>query len=136
MLHRNGKIELLKRVPLFSRCSKRHLEQISRLADEIDLPAGKALTREGERGREFFVLVDGSAEVRRGRRKLAMLGPGDFFGEISLVAGRPRTATVTATEPVRALVLTDRAFGNLMRDTPGLQQKVLEAVAARLTETP
>ena len=137
MLHKDRKLELLKHVPLFSRCSKRELGQISRLVDEIDLPAGKELTREGDRGREFFVLVDGRAEVTRGGEHVADLGPGDFLGEIALVSGRPRTATVTATEPVEALVLTEQAFGGLMRGSPSLQQKILQAVAERLPpETP
>ena len=136
-MHRDRKVELLKHVPLFSRCTKRELERISRLVDEIDLPAGKELTREGDRGREFFVLVDGSADVARGGRKIAALGPGDFFGEIALVSGRPRTATVTAAGPVEALVLTEQAFAGLMRANPGLQQKILQAVAERLPpETP
>ena len=137
MLHKNGKIDLLKHVPLFARCSKKELELISGLADEIDLPEGKELTQEGERGREFFVLVDGTAEVHRGGKQLRTLGPGEFFGEIALVSGRPRTATVTATSPVRALVVTDQAFGGLMRNSPDIQLKVLEAIADRLpVDTP
>jgi CRP/FNR family transcriptional regulator, cyclic AMP receptor protein len=132
VLHKDKKIELLKHVPLFARMSKHDLERVSSLADEIDLPAGKELTREGERGREFFVLIEGDADVIRGGEKLNTLGPGDFFGEISLVSGRPRTATVTATSPVRALVVTDQAFGGLMRTSPELQATVLEAVVERL----
>jgi CRP-like cAMP-binding protein len=132
MLHRDAKTELLRHVPLFARCSKRQLAEISRLADEIDFPAGKVLAREGDRGREFFVLVEGRAEVRRGDEQVNVLSDGDFFGEIALVSGRPRTATVTAASPVRALVVTEHAFGSLMRKSPEIQTKVLHALAERV----
>jgi CRP/FNR family transcriptional regulator, cyclic AMP receptor protein len=131
-VRRNSKVELLGRVPLFAKCSKRDLEAIAKLADEIDLPAGKELTKQGDRGREFFVLLDGNAEVRRNNRKINALSAGDFFGEISLVSERERTATVTATDPVRALVLTKQAFGGLLRQSPEIQLKVLEAAFERL----
>lgn len=132
-MHRDSKIELLGRVPLFAKCSKRDLQAIARVADEIDLPAGRELTKQGDRGREFFVLLDGNAEVRRNNRKVNMLSAGDFFGEISLVTERERTATVTATEPVRALVLTKQAFSGVVRKSPGIHLKVLEAAVERLS---
>jgi CRP-like cAMP-binding protein len=128
----NSKIELIKRVPLFSKLSKTKLKEIAAIADEIDLPQGKNLTREGERGREFFVLIEGEAEVRKGERRVNTLGPGDFLGEISLITKVPRTATVTTSEPTRVLVITDRAFGQLLRDSPEISQGVLEAVGERL----
>jgi CRP/FNR family cyclic AMP-dependent transcriptional regulator len=134
-LDKDSKAEAMSHVPLFSRCSRGELRQIAKLADEIDLQAGKVLTKEGARGREFFVLLEGTADVRRDTRLLPSLGPGDFFGEIALVADTPRTATVTATTPVRALVITDRAFRELMRNSPDIQGKVLEAVASRLANT-
>jgi CRP-like cAMP-binding protein len=132
VLHRNAKIELLRHVPLFGRCSKKELEQIASLADEIDLPRGKELTKEGEPGREFFVLVTGTASVHRKGRKVNEMRDGDFFGEIALLSGAPRTATVTATSPVRALVVTDRDFRRLLKSTPDMQLKVLEALAERV----
>jgi CRP-like cAMP-binding protein len=132
MLHRDAKLELLKRVPLFALCSKQELVEIARLADEIDVSEGKVLTREGDRGREFFVLVEGTAEVQRHGETINALGHGDFFGEIALVSGRPRTATVTATSPVRALVVTEQAFGALLRKSPEIQSKVLLALAERV----
>ncbi len=135
MLGTDSKVKAIAKVPLFSRCSKRELERIARLADEIDLPAAKALTKEGARGREFFVILDGTAEVHREGRPVSSLGPGDFFGEIALVTYVPRTATVTTTSPTRALVITDRAFRSLLRDSSEIQGKVLEAVAARLAKT-
>src|SRR5436309_2176851 len=132
MLRRDAKIELLKRVPLFAGCSKKELGEIALVADEIDVDSGKVLTREGDSGREFFVLVDGSAEVRRKGRKVRTMDSGDFFGEIALVSSRPRTATVTATAPARLLVVTDRAFRELLQRMPSIQRKVLSALADRL----
>ena len=132
MLRGNRKIELIARVPLFAGCSKKELAKIAALADEIDLPAGSKLTREGKTGREFCVLVSGSADVRKGKRKLATLRDGDFFGEIALILNAPRSATVWATTPVRLLVVERRAFRHLMDELPSIQVKVLEALAARL----
>ncbi|HEY7019134.1 MAG TPA: cyclic nucleotide-binding domain-containing protein [Gaiellaceae bacterium] len=134
MLRRNEKVELIKRAPLFWNCSKRELEQIAQLADEIDLSAGKDMTRQGEPGREFFVILEGDAEVTKDGRNINELGTGDFFGEIALVSDSPRTATVTATSPVRALVITDRSFRRLLKEQPEIQSKVLAALAARLTD--
>ncbi|HXG76975.1 MAG TPA: cyclic nucleotide-binding domain-containing protein [Gaiellaceae bacterium] len=131
---RDAKAELISRVPLFAGLSKRELAQIAAIADEIDLPAGKALTREGERGREFFVLLEGEAEVRRKGRRIATKHAGDFFGEIALVASIPRVATVTTTSPARALVIVDHDFRALVKSTPAIALKVLEAVAHRLPE--
>ena len=125
----------MESVPLFARCSKSELGRIAQLADEIDLPAGKVLAQQGDRGREFFVLLDGSAEVQADSDPRPPLGPGDFFGEVALVTDQSRTATVTALTPVRALVITDRAFKELMRTSPELQTKILEATADRLAAT-
>ena len=132
MLHRNEKVELIKSVPLFANCSKRELEQIAQLADEIDLSDGKELIRQGSRGREFFVLLEGDVDVTKDGRSINKLGSGDFFGEIALVSDTPRTATVTTTSPVRALVITDRAFRRLLEDSPEIQLKVLAELAKRL----
>jgi CRP-like cAMP-binding protein len=132
---KNSKVQAIARVPLFCRLSKGELARIAQLADEVDLPAGKALTKEGTRGREFFVLLEGSADVQRRGQRIATMRGGDFFGEIALVSDVPRTATVTTTAPVHALVITDRAFRGLMRDSPAIQGKVLEAVATRLAHS-
>lgn len=131
-LGRNQKIDLIRKVPLFARCSRAELKEIALLADEIDLHEGKEMTREGAPGREFFVLLDGTADVKKNRRRVNTLGPGDFFGEIALVSREPRTATVIATSPVRALVITDRSFRRLLDDAPQVQTKVMEAMAQRL----
>ena len=132
MLRRNEKVELIKKVPLFAGCSKGELEQIAQIADEIDLAEGKEMTREGSRGREFFVLLEGDAEVTKDGSSINKLASGDFFGEIALVSDSPRTATVTATSPVRALVITDRSFRRLLDEQPEIQRKVLVALAERL----
>ena len=132
MLRKNAKVDLIKSAPLFSECSRKHLNEIAEIADEIDLGEGKELTKEGRPGREFFVLIDGTADVKRGNRRINQMGAGDFFGEISLITQRPRTATVVATSPVRALVITDRSFRRLLEHQPEIQGKVMSAVAARL----
>lgn len=131
-LHRNAKAELLRRVPLFAELSKRDLERVASIADELDLPPGRTLTKEGARGREFFVLAEGEAAVTKRGRKVATLSDGDFFGEIALLTNMPRNATVTSTSPVRLLVVTDRDFQRLLLDQPRLQRTVLETLAARL----
>jgi CRP-like cAMP-binding protein len=134
-LHKDAKIELLKSVPLFARCSKKELAEIATIADEIDLPEGRQLTKEGGRGREFFVLLEGNADVKRKRRKVKSLGAGDFLGEIALVTKAPRTATVTTTSPVRVLVVTEQNFRRLLERSPDVQIKVLEALAERVAAT-
>jgi CRP/FNR family transcriptional regulator, cyclic AMP receptor protein len=132
VLRKNAKVELIKGVPLFAECSRKDLAEVAGIADEIDLREGKELTREGGHGREFFVLVDGTADVTKGKRRVNELGPGDFFGEISLITKTPRTATVVATSPVRALVITDRSFRSLLEHQPQIQNKVMSALAARV----
>ncbi len=135
MLRKNHKVELLKRVPLFEGCSKSELARIAMIADEIDFRPGKALIKEGSRGREFFVLVSGSAEIAREGRKLDTAGPGDFFGEMSLLSDQPRNATVTTTSPVDALVVTSQNFKALVESNPLIALKVMRAVAERLPPT-
>ena len=134
MLRKNAKIELLKRVPLFERCSQRELGQIAMLADELDLPSARDLTREGASGFEFIILVEGEADVVRGARVVNELGPGDFVGEIALVSGKPRTATVRTRGPARVLVITASGFRMLMHDVPSIKDKVLAAVTARIPD--
>lgn len=131
LLRKDAKVELMKKVPLFSRCSNVDLGEIASIADEIDLPDGRVLTREGERGREFFVLLKGEVDVSRDGEHVATLSDGDFFGEIALISDEPRTATLTAKGPIRALVITDRAFRSLREHAPGIDQKVQEAAAER-----
>lgn len=131
MLHRDHRADVFARIPLFASCSKRDLRKIASIADELDLKSGKVLTRQGGPGREFFVLVEGSAEIERDGKCIETLGPGEFFGELALLCERPRTATITAVSPVRVLVLTATNFKRLLRENPSISVKVLEAVAAR-----
>jgi CRP-like cAMP-binding protein len=123
---------LLKRVPLFAGCSQRELGAIAAIADEVDLRGPRQLMCEGTTGRQFVILVEGEADVTRGGRLVAGLGPGDFVGEIALVTGGPRTATVQTRGPARILVMGTSGFRTLMRDVPSIQSKVLAALALRL----
>ena len=132
VLRKDAKIELLRRVPLFERCSNRELREVASITDEVSLPAGRRLAVEGAAGHEFMIVVEGSAEVRRGARKVNVLGSGDFLGEIALITGSKRTASVTTLEPARILVITGRDFKRLLRDVPSIQPKVMQALAARL----
>ena len=131
-LSRSEKVELLKRTALFAECTKAELAEVALSADEREALEGDTLTEEGRRGREFFVLVEGAVAVRRGGRKLADLGPGDWFGEIAILTYKPRTATVTAISPVRLLVITDRDFRRVVETTPRIALTVLRSVAERL----
>lgn len=134
-LGRNAKVELIRKVPLFAHCSRGEIAEVAKIADEIDVKAGKVLTREGDRGQEFFVLLDGAADVMQNGRKVNTLGPGDFFGEIALVSRCPRTATVTTTAPCNLLVITAASFRALLDHSPRIQLRVLEALADRLAPT-
>jgi CRP/FNR family cyclic AMP-dependent transcriptional regulator len=131
-MRKDGKVELLRRVPLFEGCSKRELSEIAAIADEFQLQAGDDVLVEGTVGREFMIVVSGAVSVRRTGRELATLGAGDFLGEIALINGKPRTATVTTTETTRLLIITKRDFERLARDVPSIQSKLLQALAARI----
>ena len=122
----------LSKVPLFSGCSQRDLQTIARVVKDIDHDEGTVIAREGEPGIGLFVIADGSAEVTIGGAKKASLGPGDFFGEIALLDGGPRTATVTATSDVKLLGLTEWVFRGLMQEHPSIAVKTLQAMAGRL----
>jgi CRP-like cAMP-binding protein len=128
----DAKEKLIAGVPLFASLSKKELSQVASIADELDFQAGKVLIREGEPGREFFVLVEGSAQVTRNGEALATRRAGDFFGEIALMCDRPRVATVTTVEPSVALVVTDRDFKELVKKQPEIALSVLQAVGERL----
>lgn len=134
-LGRNAKADLIREVPLFAHCTRAEIAKVASIADEIDAPAGKELIREGDRGREFFVMLGGTADVRRKGRKINTLKPNDFFGEIALVSRSPRTATVTTTSDAQLLVITASAFRALLDQSPRIQLRVLEALADRLAPT-
>jgi CRP/FNR family cyclic AMP-dependent transcriptional regulator len=121
----------LKEVPFFSSLSKKELGTVAREVDEIDVAPGKELAREGEFGHEFFVIVDGSAEVLRGGAKIAELGPGDFFGEMALLEEERRVATVKAASPMHLLVMTRPSFRSLDSSMPQVHATIAAAIKAR-----
>jgi CRP-like cAMP-binding protein len=135
LLRKNAKEQLLRDVPLFSHCTKRELGALAAESDELEVPAGTELTREGASGREFIVLAHGAAKVTRNGRVLARLASGDFLGEIALLSGGTRTATVTTTEPSVVLVLTDRAFKRVATRIPSVNARLVEALAERLQQS-
>ena len=131
---RNAKVELLRGVSLFSACSNRELTRIASLADEIEVPEGRVLIRQGEPGREFFVIVEGKAKVLRRGRRAKTLGPGAGIGELSLLDQGPRSATVTATSDMYLLVLDSRSFSSLIAEVPSVTGKIFRVMAERLRE--
>ena len=129
---RDEKIDLLRTVPLFAGLDDRDMERVSTLADIIDLPADRLLMTQGQHGWEMFILVSGSARIERDGQSLGERGAGEVLGEIALLDGGPRTATVTLSEPSRLLVVARREFQALMDEFPDIRLRVLEAVAHRL----
>jgi CRP-like cAMP-binding protein len=129
---RDEKLDLLRRIPLFAGLGNREVERLGQLTDEIDLPAGRVLMRQGENGSELFVIVSGTASVERDGEALQPCVAGDILGEIALVDGGPRSATVTLQAPSRLLVLTRTAFHSLMDEFPSVRQSVLETLAQRV----
>ena len=121
----------LAKIPLFKECTKKELQAVSRLVTPINVKAGKVLTKEGDAGREFMIIASGTATVRRKGRKIAALGPGDFFGELALLAGVPRTATVIAESDMVIEALNRAEFATLLDESPSIARKVLSAVAKR-----
>ncbi len=126
--------QLLAQVPLFKDLSKKHLQHISSLATRLDLAAGRELTREGDTGHEFLVVLEGEVEVRHGDKVIATRGPGEYFGEIALLDHRPRTATVVAKTPVVIEVIGQREFATLLDDEPEVAAQLRSAMAQRLAE--
>jgi len=131
-LSRKRKTDLLRAIPLFSECSRAELEQVAGVADELALPAGTVLMREGAVGKELVVLIDGEVDVTEGSTRVATRSGGDFVGELALVTQRPRTATVTANSEIRVLIVSAGAFHRLLQDVPAIAVKVLKAVGERL----
>lgn len=126
------KVEALKRAPLFEGLSKKELAQLARVTEDLKVEPGTVLCREGKIGHEFFVIVDGDAEVTKGGKQLATRSAGDFVGEIALLTTKTRTATVTATTPLRCFILTRADFRRVLEENPGVQMKVMQALAERL----
>jgi CRP-like cAMP-binding protein len=125
-------IRLLGDVSLFRACTDKELAHIASLTTEVDVPADDVLCREGESGSEFFVIIDGEASVTIDGELRAKIGPGSFFGEMALLDGGPRIATVTATTPARLLVLSRQEFFSLLDGAPRVARQLLTAIGARL----
>lgn len=129
---KTNKTQLLRNVSLFSACSTKELARIAALADEADVEPGRVLTREGTPGGEFFVIAEGQATASLRKKKLATLGPGSFFGEMSLLDHGPRSATVTADTAMHLLVVDPRSFASLIDDVPSVARKIMRTLAERL----
>lgn len=132
MARANKKVDALATVPLFSALTRNELTTVVRAAEELDVPAGEEMVTEGRIGRDFFLILDGEAVVRRSGRKVATLGPGKWFGELSLIDNQPRSATVAAVTDMKLLVLGQAEFGGLLETVPSLAAKLLRGLALRL----
>ena len=128
----DDKLDLLEGVPLFSGVSREGLEELGAIADELEVPAGTALTHEGYREGFFFIVVEGSVRITRHGVLVNTLGAGDYLGEIALLDGGPRTATATAETACRLLSMRHEAFEDLLDASPSIRTAVLEAVGRRL----
>jgi CRP/FNR family cyclic AMP-dependent transcriptional regulator len=126
------KLELLRRVPLFSEMGEEELLEIARIAEEMDAPAGKALTHEGRHEGYFFIIVSGSVRIERAGQTINTIHDGDFLGEIALLDGGPRTATATTETPCQLIVMTHQRFEQLLDRSPSIRAAVLEEVGRRL----
>jgi CRP-like cAMP-binding protein len=132
LFSQNVKVEALRHTPLFEGLSKKELATLVAATDDLKVEPGTVLCREGRIGHEFFVIVDGDAEVTKGGKRIGTKSGGDFVGEIALLSTKKRTATVTATTPLRCFVLTQSAFRRVLDESPSVQRKVMQALADRL----
>ena len=127
------KVDALAKAPLFAALSRQELGELAKATEDLEVGEGKTLTREGDLGREFFVIVDGDVSVTQDGNEIRRLGPGDFFGEIALIYDNARrTATVTAASPLRFFVLTRQSFRSLLEHQPEIEEKVMAALEERL----
>ena len=133
-MKKNEFIEVLSNVWLFSRCTKKELAALAALVTQVDVPAGKVLATQGQTGHEFFVIVKGKAEATRNDMPIGVLGPGTFFGEMSLLEHKPRVATVITTEPTTVLALTSKEFDKLVATMPSVDRAMLIVIADRLRD--
>jgi CRP/FNR family cyclic AMP-dependent transcriptional regulator len=132
LFSRDTKVEALKRTPLFAGLSRKELTELAKVTEDVDVASGKVLCKEGDSAAEFFVIMEGEAQVTKAGKKMATRGSGEFFGEIALIEDIPRTATVTAKTPLRFFVLTRRPFLRVLDEQPAIERKVMRALAKRL----
>jgi CRP-like cAMP-binding protein len=132
---RRATVDLLSRVPLFDGLSRAHLGRLAELAEDAAYNAGRVIVKRDDPGKAFYVIVEGRAKVVKGRivtaRAEAELGPGDFFGELALLDGEPRAATVVASTPLEAIRIERPAFRSMLREEPDIAIKLLEGMARR-----
>jgi CRP/FNR family transcriptional regulator, cyclic AMP receptor protein len=129
------KADALAGCPFFAGLSRGELLELAKVTEDMEVDEGKALTREGQSGSEFFVIIEGEVSVTKEGSEVRRLGPGDFFGEIALLEDTPRTATVTAITPLRFFVLTRQAFRSMLAHQPAISEKVLDALEERVRPT-
>jgi CRP/FNR family cyclic AMP-dependent transcriptional regulator len=134
MLKRDAMDDRLRDVSIFSELSKKELKSVSRLMTQLSVKDGRELTRQGEPGREFLIILEGTATVKRNGRKVADLGAGDFLGELAVLSGAPRTATVTATSDMTLEALNRREFMAVLDESPTLAKKILIGAVKRLQD--
>jgi CRP/FNR family cyclic AMP-dependent transcriptional regulator len=130
----SDKLQLIADVPMFSACTKQEIKRIASLANRVEIPAGQPLTKEGERGKEFFIIAEGEAKVTVRGDRVATLGPGEFFGETALLDPGPRTATVTADAPMVVYKVEGEDFRSLLIDVPFIARNILRGIARRMRE--
>ena len=134
LFNQNTKVEALKDAPLFQGLSKKELTELARHSEDMEVPEGYVLTKEGATGQEFFVIVEGKVEVKAKGKSFGDRGDGDFIGEIALLEDTKRTATVTAKTPLRLFVLTRQDFRSLLDQNPEIERKVLQTLARRIVD--
>jgi len=137
-IKRDKKIDLLKKVPMFSNLSNRQLIEIAKHLQQVSVKTGSVLAKQGSKGWEFFLIVEGKAQVQKNGKTIRKLTSGDFFGEISLIDNESRTASVTAETDMILLVVDARSFDHLLEAVPGLQKKIVFALCRyiRMAEKP
>jgi CRP-like cAMP-binding protein len=133
-MKKDARIEFFRNVWLFERCTRAELANVATASTRVDVAARKVLAHEGDPGREFFIILKGKAEATRSGIPVATLGPGSFFGEMSLLDRLPRSATVTTCEPCELLVLTQQAFTGIINTMPAVDRKMLAVLASRLRD--
>ena len=134
MARHNVFVDHLQQVTLFAACSRKDLQTLSHRSEDRWVPAGTTIVKEGDDGNEFFVILDGTAQVSRQGRKIATLGPGNGFGELALLESARRNATVVADTDMELVVLGEHEFEGLLDEAPGFARKMLAATAHRLHE--
>jgi CRP/FNR family cyclic AMP-dependent transcriptional regulator len=128
------KVERLRQIPLFQGCNRRALEEIARLVDEVDVPDGYMLIREGTFGEQFILIIEGRVRIERGGKTIRTMGPGEFLGEIALIDKGRTTATATTDGPARLFVVAHQAFNGLLEQSPTVRLEIMSALANRVRQ--